>query len=263
MINVTEQEGTPAPAELHDMPERTRVAIYCRVSTDEQSRTGISLKMQEERLRAYAKLRGWHVAKVYVDAGTSAKTLRRDELEELRKDAKAKRFDGVLVFKIDRLSRNLYDLLTLIREFQKRRIALVSFSESFDTDTPMGAAMVQMLGTFAEFEQKQVSARTRDAIARLREEGRVYGPTPYGFTRADGNLKPNHHQLSVVRRIFHLRGQGRSLRQIADELNNARFRTQKGKRWAFKQVHYILNNTSLYGGYVGAAKREEESGHRE
>lgn len=233
---------------------KTRVGIYCRVSTEEQKNTGVSLAMQESRLREYAKIREWRIFKVYIDAGVSAKTTRRDALGLLRADVRARKIDAVLVFKIDRLSRNLYDLLTLIREFQKRKVALVSLTESFDTDSPMGAAMVSMLGTFAEFEQKQVAARTTEALAKLREEGRVYGPTPFGFSRDGKRLKPSPRQLQVVGRIYSMRAQGTSLRGIAAALNADHIRTQTGRRWAVRQIQYITKNTRLYGPYLEGEK---------
>ncbi|HLY22260.1 MAG TPA: recombinase family protein [bacterium] len=229
---------------------KTRVGIYCRVSTEEQKNTGVSLALQESRLREYAKIREWRIVKVYTDAGVSAKTTRRDALDQLREDVRARKINAVLVFKIDRLSRSLYDLLTLIREFQKRKVALVSLTESFDTDSPMGAAMVSMLGTFAEFEQRQVSARTTDALAKLREEGRVYGPTPFGFSRDGKRLKPNLRQLEIVRRIYTMRARGTSLRGIAAALNADRIRTQTGRRWAVRQIQYITKNTRLYGPHM-------------
>src|SRR3990172_6662732 len=103
-----------------------RAALYVRVSTEDQAVNGVSLEVQEERLRAYCVARDWQMVKVYADQGVSAGHLDRPALRRLLDDAKARKFEPALIFKLDRLTRSVRDLGTLLDFFEKRDVGLAS-----------------------------------------------------------------------------------------------------------------------------------------
>lgn len=119
------------------------IALYIRVSTEDQAREGYSLGVQREYLEAFAKREGYEIFKVYCDDGISGYSDRRPALQQLLKAAKSKKFELVLVYKIDRFSRNLKDLLTLVDEFSSCGVGFQSATEPFDATTSAGKLMFQ------------------------------------------------------------------------------------------------------------------------
>jgi len=140
-------------------------AIYIRVSTEDQAKEGYSLEVQREYLESFAEREGYEIYKTYCDDGISAYSTRRPALQELLTDAKAKKFDLVLVYKIDRFSRNLKDLLNLIDGLSACGVAFKSATEPFDTSTSAGKLMFQQLGSFAEFERNRIAERVFPGMA--------------------------------------------------------------------------------------------------
>ena len=126
-----------------------RCAIYTRVSTEEQAKEGYSLAAQEERLRAHAKNQGWAVYKLYMDDGYSAGTRDRPALKRLLFEASLRRVEVVLVYKIDRLSRSLKDLIDIVAELNQFDIGFKSCTELIDTTRPEGRLMFHQFGSFA------------------------------------------------------------------------------------------------------------------
>lgn len=149
----------------------TRCAIYTRVSTEEQAREGYSLPAQEERLRAHANSQGWAVYKLYMDDGYSAGSRNRPALKRLLAEAALKRFDVVLAYKIDRLSRSLKDLIDIVAELNQFDVGFKSCTELIDTTRPEGRLMFHQFGSFAQYERELIGQRTRFGMI-----GRFLGP---------------------------------------------------------------------------------------
>src|SRR3989344_6776603 len=131
-------------------------AIYVRVSTEEQAKEGISLDAQIDRCKAFCKARGWSIYNVYTDAGYSAGTLTRPALKALFNDVEAKKFSVLLVYKIDRFSRKLKDLISVLEDLKLKGVNFTSVSEHIDTTTAMGEAFFQIIGVFAQLERGMV-----------------------------------------------------------------------------------------------------------
>jgi site-specific DNA recombinase len=147
-----------------------RVAIYRRISTDEE-RQPFSLDAQQERLAAYiATQPGWVLTRSYSDR-MSGKRLDRPGLQQALQDARAGRYDLLLVFKVDRLARSTGGLAKVLEELDTGGVAFRSASEPFDTSTAAGRMMMQMLGVFAEFEREMIVERTRMGLARKAARG--------------------------------------------------------------------------------------------
>ena len=151
-----------------------RVATYTRISTDEEHQP-YSLEAQETRLAAYiASQDGWELTRRYTDRMTGS-TLERPELQRALADARVERFDLLLVYRVDRLSRSVRGLAQILEELDHSHVVFRSATEPFDTGTPAGRMMVQMLGVFAEFERSIIQERVRAGLRRAKAEGKQLG----------------------------------------------------------------------------------------
>lgn len=132
-----------------------RVAFYVRTSSGRRNHVDEnSLSVQLDRLTSYAKSQGWDVAKVYKDEGLSSN---RPALTRLMDDAKAGKFEVVLIYRYDRITRSVRDLIDLIEEFEQLSIGFVSVKENVDTSTPLGRLMMTFVGGMLEFERQMPS----------------------------------------------------------------------------------------------------------
>jgi DNA invertase Pin-like site-specific DNA recombinase len=146
-----------------------RAAIYARVSTFDQEPEN-----QLQELRRYVEVRGW-TAREYVDRGVSGAKDRRPALDQLVGDAKRRRFDVVVCWRLDRLGRNLKHLITLLEELQAMGVAFVSLAEGIDATTPAGKLQMHILGAIAEFERARIGERVMAGLARARARGQRLG----------------------------------------------------------------------------------------
>ena len=148
-----------------------KVAIYCRVSTVEQAEEGYSIDEQRRRNIEYCEKEGHEVFKVYEDRGISGKNISgRPGLKELLQDANAGKFDLVIVWKLNRISRKLIDILNIVDTLDKNKIAFRSLTESFETETPAGKLQLNIMGAIGEFERGTIAENVKmGMIARARE----------------------------------------------------------------------------------------------
>lgn len=184
-----------------------KVAIYVRVSTQEQAAEGYSIQEQTERLTKYCEAHGWVIVKVYTDPGFSGANRDRPALQMLCSDVKKSMFDTVLVYKLDRLSRSQKDTLYIIEDvFEKNHIAFVSMLENFDTGTPFGRAMIGILSVFAQLERDQIRERSQMGHDARAKEGYFHGGgyAPIGYNYENGLLSINEYEATIVRRAYEL-----------------------------------------------------------
>lgn len=157
-------------------PEIKRVAIYARVSTEEQAKEGFSIAAQLQTLRQYAQVYKWEVVDEYVDEGISGKSVNgRPEMQRLIKDVENERFDAVIVWKISRLSRNMLDTLMILDKFEKYNVKFISYSENFDTSSPIGRLVLQIMASIAEMERNTLSENVKLGMKQRALEGRWNG----------------------------------------------------------------------------------------
>ena len=196
-----------------------KVAIYVRVSTEEQAAEGFSISAQRHKLMSYAELQEWDIFDIYTDEGWSGAKLERPELNRLREDMKQGKFDGVLVWKVDRFFRNVYYLSSMLHEMDKQKVFFKSMTESFDTSNPTGKAMLQMMAVFAEWERETIRERVINALGERARQGLHHGPLPFGYDRGeDGVLIPNEIEAPIIRYIFEMRSKGESYTSMVDAL---------------------------------------------
>lgn len=244
--------------------EARKLALYVRVSTDEQAREGLSLGEQEERLQAYCKALGWtNETKVYVEDGYSAKSVDRPKLKQLLKDVAEGQIAKVIVTKLDRMSRKLLDLLNLIELFQACNVSFVSISEAFDTNTPAGRLTLQVLGAVAEFERERNSERVFENMFHASKGGKWLTQPPYGYDLVNKELVVNPDEAEIVRRVFRqYLLQGYSYLKIAKLLNEDGIEAKYDRGWSHRTVKLMLQNPAYKGtlvwNRVDAKKKKRE-----
>jgi site-specific DNA recombinase len=243
-----------------------RAALYIRVSTEEQAEEGYSLAAQERAGRAYALAHGWEVVRLFTDEGISGRSAKRPGLIALRAAVVSGDVQAVIVHKLDRLARNLRLLLDIIDEIGKQKAAFVSVAEQLDFSTPMGWAMFQVHGVFAELYSRNLSVETAKGKREKAQQGGWVGPLPIGYTKdKHGELIPSA-DAPVIQMIFEWYASGtESYTSIADELNAQGYQTndwQTGKRGRFgrESIRTILGNYA-YLGYVSAGGTRYKGRH--
>lgn len=239
------------------------VALYTRVSTDEQAEEGTSLEVQREFLENYARLQGYGVyypepGKIYEDDGYSGYNTERPALKRMLADARKKKFDMILVHKIDRFSRNLREMLNTIHELEMIDVAFKSASEFYDTTKSEGKFMFQQLGCFAEFERNRIKERVFPGMIKGVERGNWQGAryAPYGYSY-DTNIPEDKRRLEIVKEeadivkmIYMMYLAGQTTTQIAGYLYNKEYKTRTGGRFHSKLVCDILKNQVYVGNLV-------------
>lgn len=233
------------------MTKKIKVAIYPRVSTQEQAKEGYSIGEQIERLTKYCEAMGWEVYKVYTDPGYSGADTNRPGLQSMLKDIRRGRVDKVVVYKLDRLSRSQKDTLELIEdEFLKNGVDFVSMSENFDTSTPFGRAIVGILAVFAQLEREQIKERMAMGKEARAKEGKWNGGqnSPLGYDYINGELILNAFEALQVKEMFELASQNVSSYRITELFNKKGYNTRYGT-WESSTIRRSLRS-KVYLGYT-------------
>jgi len=221
---------------------------YLRVSTGEQATEGVSLEVQEARIRAYASVAGIELVALVREEGVSAsKPLahRPQGMQLVRFIAQGKA-DHVVALRWDRVFRDTIDGLDQVRTWDRAGVALHLVDmggQTIDTGSAVGRLFITQLAGMAEFERNLIAERTAAALQHKKAQGRAYGPTPYGFDREDSHLVENASERACVARMRELHAQGVSYRGIARHLTGERVPTKRGGRWHARTVAYVLRNT--------------------
>lgn len=214
--------------------EKPRIIGYVRVSTDKQD---IGPEVQIDALREEAERMGWELTIVREDAVSAATVAKRPLMLQALADLKAKRYDGLAVSKLDRLSRNMEDGTRLLADSQRQGWRIVCLDLGVDTATIMGAGMFNMALNFAEIERRVIGKRTKDAMAKLKETKHVG--------------RPRALPAPVVERVRILREQGQTMAAIADRLNADGVATATGEgQWTTSKVQSALKSRTAHGIYL-------------
>lgn len=218
---------------------------YCRVSTNEQAE-GISLDAQAARIKAYATATGRVLEQIYIDEALSGKNMSRPSLASLLAKVNLGQVDSIVVVKIDRLTRSIQDLVSIVQTLTANGTSLVSTTESIDTGSASGRMILHLLGILAQFEREQISERTAMSLSHLRKQGRVYGHTPFGFRRENNELIRDPAQIAILRELHRQRSEGATFRHLAQWLVSQDIRpNQGGLKWHPSAVRDILTGPSL------------------
>jgi DNA invertase Pin-like site-specific DNA recombinase len=211
---------------------RVNVAGYVRVSTDEQAESGAGRDAQRARITEEAERRGWNVT-WFVDDGYSGASKDRPALSEALRGLKDGTYSMLVAAKLDRLSRSVVHLGSLIEQAEDEGWSLVLLDFDVDTSKPTGRLVAHVLAAVAEFERQRIRERTREALAQVKAQGKRLG-------------RPRQLPDDVVARISQNREDGLTLRAIADGLNNDSVPTaQNGRQWWPATVRSVLQSAEL------------------
>jgi len=225
------------------IPSNPTVAIYVRVSTEEQAREGLSVDAQIDKCEAYCKARSWGVFKVYKDAGFSAGSLNRPALELLLRDAQESKFNIILVYKIDRFSRKLKDLIMILEDLKKKKINFTSVTEQIDTTSAMGEAFFQIIGVFAQLERGMVKERVNMAFDRKISLGEALYRAPFGYLYQNKKLVPDSENSFKIKEIFEMWVAGINYKEICEKYD-----------LSFSSLYHMIENPV----YIGKIKYKGE-----
>jgi site-specific DNA recombinase len=230
---------------------RQKVAVYSRVSSQEQVVEGVSTEAQLAALRAYAKSQGWEVIDEYIDGGYSGGTDERPALKRLLIDAAQRRFNIIAVCKLDRYFRNLRLLLNHLHHLEQLGIKFVSTQEGLDTSTPYGKFAVQIMGVIAEFERGRIGERVKDSKRYLISEGNwPGGRTMFGYRwlAKERKWEVIAEEAEIVRRIYYLYVNNKTgTESIAAILNKDGLRTRSGALWHYSHISQVISHPGYKG----------------
>jgi len=226
-----------------------RVALYARVSTEDQAKEGFSLDAQMRKLEAYCRSRAWTPVGRYIDDGYSGRNTNRPAYREMM--ASMSEWDVVLVLKMDRIHRDSTNFTEMMAILKKNNKEFNSVQEKFDTTTAMGRFVMDILQRIAQLESEQIGERVKIGMKRKAESGA--GPLgsghPYGYVYNDRSLNIEPNEARTVRMIYRMRSDGLSMEEIAVKLNEDLIPAKKGGIWNKQSIHKILRNP-LYIGKV-------------
>lgn len=252
--------------------EKKIVAIYTRVSTTDQAREGHSLEEQEKRLRALCTTYDYEVYKVYTDAGISGKSAdNRPAYQKMLKDMRKGKFNIIMAFKLDRISRSIVDFEELFIELKKYNCGIELLLEKIDTNLATGMMFARILGAFAQFEREIIQERTLIGVESAVSKGHFGGKPPLGFKHKldpSGKHKLKEWEIDkeeakIVKEIFNLCASGKTYFQISNILkekypqvissirHNAETNEKEYiyRQWTDGSISRILNNKSYMGIY--------------
>lgn len=216
-----------------------RVVGYIRVSTTEQRDEGGGLAAQRAAIEREAAHRGWELVGVREDAASGKSMKRRPGLDSALASIEAGDADGLIVAKLDRLSRSLLDFCELAERSRRRGWSIVALDVQVDTSTPSGEMMVNVLVTFAQFERRVIGQRTKAGLDAKRQRTEMVGYGEEGALKGPIGRK-RHVDAKTIRRIQRERAAGHSFATIADRLNTAGIPGGQGGQWWPATVRKVL-----------------------
>ena len=228
--------------------EKKIAGLYIRVSTEDQAREGLSLPEQEKRLRAMCEYKGYEIYKLYKDAGISAKDMNRPAFEELLQDIREKKCNTIVVLKLDRLTRSVYDMEFIMKFLEENDAYLDCANEEINTTNSSGKMVARLLTTVSQNEIERTSERTKVGLAGAIKEGHIPGKNPLGYKRDGKKLVIDPLTKDIVKRIYDLYFEGKSYSNIATIFNQEEV---LGKtNWRDTGILRIISNEIYKGDFV-------------
>ena len=238
------------------------MALYLRVSTEEQAQEGFSLQAQEERMRSYCKAKDYQIYKLYIEEGESGRTIKRPKYQAMMEAIDS--WNGILIMKMDRVHRNSRNFMEMMDILRAKDKLFVSMQETLDTSTAMGRFVMDIIQRIAQLESEQTGERVHMGMtqkATTDAPGICGFNAPYGYEFDEGELRIITEEAEVVVKMFRQYIKGKTLEKIADHLNK-KHRTRVGKLWTRMNVGYVLDNP-VYAGWLiwdGHLKKAEHDG---
>ena len=238
------------------MNEEKKIAgIYKRVSTLDQKREGFSLPEQEEKLREFCKFKGYDIYKVYEDAGISAKNDKRPAYQEMIQDIKDKKINVIVAFKLDRLTRSVYDIEKLMKFVNDNDCDIDCMSDESNTTTSNGRMVMRIMTSVSQNEIEKCSERTKFGMVGAIKSGHIPNRSPLGFTRDNKKLVPDPLTKDIIVRVFDLYLEGKSHQTIANIFNKEQVLNKTN--WYDSTIQKILSNELYKGDFVNGKRTKQ------
>ena len=230
-----------------------RAALYARVSTEEQAKEGFSIPAQIAKLRAWATIKDIVEYDIFVDEGYSGKNLRRPDVQKMLEGCRQGKYDILLIWRLDRLSRSLRDTVVLVEDdLIANGVSLVSTTESIDTSSPSGRLMLNILAAFAQNEREATVERVVATLCDMAKNCvHLGGRPPYGYA-----VGPDKHYIikepeaDAVRLMFRLYANGSGYKAIMAELERRGIFSRNGNPFSQTTIYEILHNEKYSGVYL-------------
>lgn len=223
------------------------VAVYIRVSTEDQAKNGFSLEQQQNRLLKLCDFKEYEIFKIYKDEGISAKDTKRPAFQEMLEDMKKGKFKYIVACKLDRVTRSTRDLEELISLLEKYHTFLICDGDDMNTSTANGRFFVRMLTLLSQLEIELTSERTKECLIGAAKNGHFVGRAPIGYNKVDKKLVIDDLSSEVIKKIFDLYVKGKSVHSIVKILNEEKALNRK---WNTTTLDKILSNEIYIGNYV-------------
>ena len=229
---------------------KLKIAIYTRVSTDTQADVQFnSCEAQEQKIRSFiSSQESMEIFKIYSDQGYTGSNTDRPALIEMLRDIQQGKIDLVISYKIDRLTRSPRDFYQLIEIFEKHNVNFISVTERFDTSTPSGRLLRNIMLTFAQFERELISERTRDKMIERAKKGYWnIGHTPFGYKRENKKLIIEPQETNIVKLIFNTFYETGSIAEVYNKLKTEKLFNRKGLPTTKEEISKILKRLVYIG----------------
>ena len=215
---------------------------YIRVSTEEQAKEGVSLDNQVERIQGYCQYRELELTDILRDEGVSGgKNRNRDGFEKILERVRHDGLGAIVVYSLDRLSRDMLTLLAFERLLSEYDIELHTIEGQIDTSTPTGFMNYAMRAFVGEMERRQIKYRTKQALQHKKQKDEVVGKIPYGHRR-DGDMLVEAPAEQQIRKMANrLYNRGKSVAEVVAALNKKDLKTRMGRKWTSIQVQRMLD----------------------
>ena len=230
-----------------------RCVLYTRVSTKKQANTEkkFGLELQRKTCEEMAMIKNWIVVDKYVDDGISGTVIpaARSEMRRLIEDARVKKFDIIIVYSLDRLSRKTKVLLDMIDFFEYIGVSIMECMENIDTRDPREKAKIFYISSMVELENDNLLSKLEDGrnVAKM-NTGMVGGKIPYGYQKVNKVISINESEARIVRYIYAQKFKGCKTVNITKELNKSNITSPKGKKWLDGTTFKLLQKKERYLG---------------
>lgn len=220
-----------------------RVIGYTCLNTISQQPLNLTLEDQEKTIQDYAEENGFELVHLYHETTDTTHTLSQPKLTEIIAESNKGHFDALVIARLDRLTRNIRQLNTLISEVcMKNGVALISIEEGLDTRSECGGLALRIIDIITKWDTKRISDRTREIIARKRAKGERVGHAPFGYTYQNKKLVPVDAELKTMRLVSDQREKGLSYHKIAKYLNERKIPSKRGGIWYAETVKTVYQN---------------------
>ena len=239
------------------------IVSYERISTLRQL-DGAGLETQRAKILDFCKAKGWQLGRSYQDIGVSGAVKDREGLMRLLSDCSKGQISKVLIYRRDRLGRDLFVTLWIEKELKKYNVELISVTENHvDESTPIGQAFANLTSIFAQLELDTITFRLKDGRQHASRLGKLASSiAPFGFYRDGKRLKVNETERPWISKIYRLASAGYPCNFIAKQLNKAGLKTRRGLSFQSESIKYILQNKIYIGeinyGTIKGVKGEHE-----